>query len=109
MSIVLWSQNMWLGIGSIIWMMALFFIKKSLWKWVEKYKKISAAHESKMYGQISDSISNHFNVHAFGAIGREIRDTWSMIDILKKKEEASWYRQNVIYLVSALMIHILEI
>lgn len=90
-------------------MLILFFIKKFLWNWVGKYKEASAAHESKMYGKISDSISNHFNVHAFGAINREIREVFQMINVFKKKEESSWFRQNVIYIISAILITILEL
>ena len=71
--VVLWFQNVYLGLAMTVWMVALALIKGRLWRRNFKLNTTVSAASTRISGQISDVFTNAFTVLTCVTQRREIK------------------------------------
>lgn len=85
--VILSLQNLWLGLGLLVWTLFFVWIQIELTRWRQPLRVARAAEETALTGVLSDSISNQSTVSLFAASTHE-RAT--LADTL-----GSWYRATI--------------
>ncbi|MEK7510801.1 MAG: ABC transporter ATP-binding protein [Patescibacteria group bacterium] len=69
--VVLFTQNLWLGLGLLVWTVFFLLLQYLMTKWRYQYKLQRAIQDSRVTGALSDAVGSHSAIAAFAAEDHE--------------------------------------
>lgn len=109
MLIVLWYQNLYLGLAMLIWMVLLITIKGKLWKNNFALNASTSEASTRISGQISDVFTNAFTVLTCGTQLRELRTFHHVVGEWTALQKRTWWQEYRIFLTTTAFILTLQI
>ncbi len=90
--IVLGKSSIYFSIWFLIRAVVTIIIEYFLFKWIYPYQEKANALDSQISGEISDTISNYFNLKIFGSLDRETKNLKETAEKLRKARNSFYYR-----------------
>ena len=107
--VVLFIKNVWLGVGTLIWISIFLTINWLLTSYKLKYDLARSEAESKSTAVLADTITNNANVKLFNGYHREIKRFGLAVDVVRKLRLFTWKLDNLFDGVQGLMTIGLEV
>ncbi|MEK7101055.1 MAG: ABC transporter ATP-binding protein [Patescibacteria group bacterium] len=95
--VVLFTQNIYLGIGLLTWTILFVFLMYLITIWRYKYKLARAAQDSRLTGVLSDTVGNHSAVTLFAAEVGESKHFASVVYDWYQATIRSWNSDVLVY------------
>ncbi|MEK7167016.1 MAG: ABC transporter transmembrane domain-containing protein, partial [Patescibacteria group bacterium] len=108
-SIILFKENIFLGLGIMIWLIIFLTINWFFTKYKFQYDLKRNEAETKVSGLLADSITNHSNVRFFNAYQREINGFTKLIEEVRKLRKFTWNLSNIFTAIQMFLMIVLEI
>lgn len=87
---VLYTRNIWLGTGLLIWAVLFVTIQIALTRWRHSYRVARVAEDSRMTGALSDAIGNHSTIRYFATEKDEGSILGAIVASWKKATLRAW-------------------
>ena len=107
--ITVFVNSVLLGCIFLAFVVVFGLIQYFLYKWNIYYEILANEHDSKITGELADTISNNFNILTFASLSREIHKFTGTLNIRSKIQRKKRYRGEVIHLINAVLLVIFEI
>ena len=88
----------------VYWTFQYFFYKWNVGNEIEANR-----HDSKITGELSDTISNNFNILTFASLPREIKKFMNSLNLRGKVQRKTWYRGEIIHAMSGFLLLLFEV
>ena len=108
-TIVLFKENIFLGLGIIIWLIIFLAINWFFTKYKFQYDIKRNKAETEASGLLADSITNHNNVRFFNGYQREKNGFAKLIEEVRKLKKFTWNLYNIFAAAQAFLMVVLEI
>ena len=108
-TIIFFKENIFLGIGIMIWLIIFLLINWFFTKYKFQYDIKRNEAETKASGLLADSIANHSNVRFFNAYQREVKNFENKIEKVQKFRKFTWDLSNIFIAIQTFLMIVLEI
>lgn len=107
--VVLFSRNVWLGLGMFAWVIVTLALNSFFSKYKYKYDLASSEADSANTAILADTITNHINVKLFCGYGREVDAFAESADQVRKFKAKSWNLMEIFFAINSFLMIMLEV
>ncbi|MFH1482008.1 MAG: ABC transporter ATP-binding protein [Patescibacteria group bacterium] len=107
--VVLFRENIYLGLGVLIWLIIFLIINWLFAKYKFKYDLKLNEAETKASGLLADTVTNYSNVKLFNGYKEEVKNFTEATEKIRKLRKFTWNLHNIFESIQAFLMTILEI
>lgn len=108
-AIILFTRNVYLGFGILLWVLVFLGINAVFTGYKLKYDLLRSAAETKTTGFLADSVTNHNAVKLFNGYRREIKGFFNVNEELRRLRKFTWDLDSLFEAFQGFMTICLEI